>query len=115
MEVTFSSQTVVFRGTTTVSMETEENLRSVAVKKEPPAQYFNPKISVDPKSGMILLQYRSQTGDMKMQIPSENVVKYYNTHGCRRFDPPGTVVVSEPDSDTRTPLPATTAPPASSS
>ena len=118
MEVTFPAQAAPLQESTTVQTAksaTAASVQSVATRTEPPAQYFNPKISVDSKSGMVLLQYRSQTGDMKMQIPAENVVDHYNTHGYRRFDPPGTVVVSEPDSSSTAPPPAPVAPAASPS
>lgn len=70
---------------------------SAPVQKKPAAQYFNPKISVDSKSGLVLVQYRSQDGDVRVQFPSEQVVSHYNAHGVRPYNRPDPVTISRSD------------------
>ncbi len=93
MQISFPVQSVAPQeSVTALSSKTtavSDSSSSAAAQKEP-APFFNPKITVDAPSGMVLLQFRAQGGELRMQIPSENVVSYYNTYGHFRVEPLGT-------------------------
>lgn len=117
MQISFPAQSVAPLEPVSVLAEktaTNAVVSSTMTRQELAAQYFNPKITVDAPSGIVLLQYRAQNSDgtMRLQIPSETVVNHYRTHGYNRSDPPGTPVQAK-SNDTAassTPVPQAAAP-----
>lgn len=45
--------------------------------------YYNPVMSVDP-SGVLIVQYRDPSGDVRLQIPSEQALKAYESKAAQQ-------------------------------
>ncbi len=106
MQISFPAQSVAPMEPVSVLAEktaTNAAASSTITRQEVAAQYFNPKITVDASSGIVLLQYRAQNSDgtVRLQIPSETVVDHYKTYGYNRSDVPETPVQVK-SSDTAT-------------
>lgn len=56
----------------------------------PRDQYISPFITIDPKSGLVITQYRnSETGQLQQQYPSEKVVREYRNLQPTAVSPSG--------------------------
>lgn len=87
-------------------------VESVDMPRKHAAPLVNPLTSVDP-SGLVVVQYRNDSGEVRLQMPSESVVRAYRQRSTEAdgASPEVTAVKDQPAKDhpeaSRTPDPST--------